>query len=170
MRKLLIVLLLCLPAVLRAQIINQSHSSVSLPDNVLYIVDGKESGKDVLKDTSPDKILTVDVLKDASAKAKYGTKGANGVVIVTTKPYAVKHYQEVFRMFSDDLESWLTSHGADDAQFHYYIDNAEVQNTTGAGMLKLYELDKDKIENVTFVQDEPEGSKYSAKIKIETKK
>lgn len=170
MRKLLIVLLLCLPAVLRAQGTNQGHTDVSLPDNVLYIVDGKEGAKDVMKAISPDNVLTVEVLKDASAKTKYGERGAKGVVIITTKPYAVKHYQEVFRMFSDDLESWLTSHGADDAQFHYFIDGEEVKNDTDNGILKLYHVDKDKIDNVTFVQDEPEGSKYSAKIKIETKK
>ncbi|PTR00988.1 TonB-dependent SusC/RagA subfamily outer membrane receptor [Mucilaginibacter yixingensis] len=163
------ILLLCLPFALRAQSTNQGHANVSLPDNVLYIVDGKEGTKDALKAISPNDVLTVEVLKE-SAKAKYGERGANGVVIITTKPYAVKHYQEVFRLFSDDLESWLTSHGADDAQFHYYVDGEEVQNAKDDGILKLYHLDKDKIENVTFVQDEPEGSKYSAKIKIETKK
>ncbi|WP_308993292.1 SusC/RagA family TonB-linked outer membrane protein [Mariniflexile litorale] len=38
-----------------------------------------------LNSVSPDDIESVDVLKDASAAAIYGTRGANGVIIITTK-------------------------------------------------------------------------------------
>ena len=38
-----------------------------------------------LNDINPDDIESVDVLKDASASAIYGTRGANGVIIITTK-------------------------------------------------------------------------------------
>lgn len=49
----------------------------------LYIVDGVPvSGIDNI---SPDEIASMDVLKDGSAAAIYGTRGTNGVILVTTK-------------------------------------------------------------------------------------
>lgn len=51
--------------------------------NPLYIVDGVPLG-DINNINSSD-ILTYDVLKDASALAIYGNRGANGVIIITTK-------------------------------------------------------------------------------------
>ncbi len=38
-----------------------------------------------LNDINPADIQTIDVLKDASSTAVYGARGANGVIIVTTK-------------------------------------------------------------------------------------
>lgn len=49
----------------------------------LYVVDGMFL--DNISDISPDDIERIDVLKDASSTAIYGSRGANGVVIVTTK-------------------------------------------------------------------------------------
>lgn len=49
----------------------------------LYIVDGVPvSGIDQI---APDEIASMDVLKDGSAAAIYGTRGTNGVIIITTK-------------------------------------------------------------------------------------
>ncbi len=49
----------------------------------LYVIDGVESFG--LNGLSPTDIATIDILKDASSLAIYGQKGANGVVIITTK-------------------------------------------------------------------------------------
>ncbi|WFO14623.1 TonB-dependent receptor plug domain-containing protein [Cellulophaga baltica 4] len=38
-----------------------------------------------LKQISPQDIASMEVLKDASAAAIYGSRGANGVIIITTK-------------------------------------------------------------------------------------
>lgn len=50
----------------------------------LYVINGIPM-TDGLNDLNPDDIESIDVLKDASATAIYGSRGANGVVIVTTK-------------------------------------------------------------------------------------
>ncbi|RAV27483.1 SusC/RagA family TonB-linked outer membrane protein [Sinomicrobium soli] len=50
----------------------------------LYIVDGVPVGTSV-RDFNPNDIASVQVLKDASAGAIYGSRAANGVVIITTK-------------------------------------------------------------------------------------
>jgi TonB-linked SusC/RagA family outer membrane protein len=57
----------------------------------LFVVDGlpldnsSTGGGDPLNFINPQDIETIDVLKDASATAIYGARGANGVIIITTK-------------------------------------------------------------------------------------
>jgi TonB-linked SusC/RagA family outer membrane protein len=58
--------------------------SITGDNSPLYIVDGiqVENGLSVI---SPQDIQTIDVLKDAAATAIYGARGANGVIVITTK-------------------------------------------------------------------------------------
>ena len=58
----------------------RSVSSSSLP---LYIIDGIQGGN--ISTLNPNDIESIEVLKDASSTAIYGSQGANGVIIVTTK-------------------------------------------------------------------------------------
>jgi TonB-linked SusC/RagA family outer membrane protein len=57
--------------------------SITRDNSPLYIVDGFPV--DRISDIPPTDIQSVDVLKDASSTAIYGARGANGVVIITTK-------------------------------------------------------------------------------------
>lgn len=57
--------------------------SVTGDNSPLYIVDGFPVRS--INDVAPGDIQTIDVLKDASSTAIYGSQGANGVVIITTK-------------------------------------------------------------------------------------
>ena len=57
--------------------------SISYSSEPLVVIDGVMGGK--LNTLNPSDIETMDVLKDASATAIYGARGANGVIIVTTK-------------------------------------------------------------------------------------
>lgn len=58
-------------------------SSISNSNEPLYIVDGFPVSN--INDIPASQIESIDVLKDASSAAIYGARGANGVVIVTTK-------------------------------------------------------------------------------------
>ncbi len=58
--------------------------SITQSNEPLYVIDGFPS-EDGLNTLDPSDIETIDVLKDASATAIYGARGANGVVVVTTK-------------------------------------------------------------------------------------
>lgn len=49
----------------------------------LYIVDGMKTGS--INDINPNDIASMEILKDAASAAIYGTEGANGVVLITTK-------------------------------------------------------------------------------------
>lgn len=57
--------------------------SLSQDNSPLYIVDGFPVSS--ISDIAPNDIESIDVLKDASSTAIYGARGANGVIIVTTK-------------------------------------------------------------------------------------
>lgn len=57
--------------------------SISQDNSPLYIVDGFPVSS--INDIAPTDIQSIDVLKDASSTAIYGARGANGVIIVTTK-------------------------------------------------------------------------------------
>lgn len=59
-------------------------NSINKSNDPLYVVDGmvRESGLDGI---NPEDIQSMQVLKDASSTAIYGSRGANGVVIITTK-------------------------------------------------------------------------------------
>ena len=58
--------------------------SITGDNSPLYIVDGVQV-ENGLSTISPQDIQSIDVLKDAAATAIYGARGANGVIIITTK-------------------------------------------------------------------------------------
>jgi TonB-dependent SusC/RagA subfamily outer membrane receptor len=65
---------------------NKNYMVLEVPAKPLYMVDGKEmTATENLDAINPADIARVDVLKDKAATEKYGTKGKNGVVKITTK-------------------------------------------------------------------------------------
>lgn len=58
--------------------------SITGDNNPLFIIDGVQV-ENGLNTISPQDIQTIDVLKDAAATAIYGARGANGVIVITTK-------------------------------------------------------------------------------------
>ncbi len=55
------------------------------PNQPLFILDGFESTLQAINDLNMDRIESISILKDASATAIYGSKAANGVIVVETK-------------------------------------------------------------------------------------
>ncbi|WP_460551661.1 SusC/RagA family TonB-linked outer membrane protein [Ferruginibacter profundus] len=66
------------------QIRIRGNRSITGNNDPLIVVDGMAFGGSI-NDINPDNVATVDVLKDASATAIYGSRGSNGVIIITTK-------------------------------------------------------------------------------------
>lgn len=62
----------------------RGNNSIQFGTNPIFVVDGVIIDKN-FNTLNPDDVESVEVLKDASATAIYGARGANGVVIVTTK-------------------------------------------------------------------------------------
>ena len=59
------------------------------PNQPLYIVDGFEQTIEKVMDMDMNRVESITTLKDATAKALYGSKGANGVVVIETKRPAI---------------------------------------------------------------------------------
>lgn len=96
-------------------------TSVNSNSNPLYIVDDVPINN--ISTINPDDIASVEILKDASATALYGVRGANGVVIIKTKkggseniipdelktqkelPYTLWIFGEKAKKFNDTPES-----------------------------------------------------------------
>ncbi|MDD3034633.1 MAG: TonB-dependent receptor [Bacteroidales bacterium] len=88
-------------------------SSIYSDNSPLLVVDGFPLGSaGGLKQISPDEIERIDILKDASASAIYGSRGANGVIIVTTKKAiegttrVTVSNQTTFNQLSAKLDRW----------------------------------------------------------------
>lgn len=67
-----------------ASVLIRGRRSFDAGNDPLYVVDGIPINGG-FNDINPDDIESLDILKDASATAIYGSRGANGVVIVTTR-------------------------------------------------------------------------------------
>jgi len=67
----------------RAKTINIRGVGTIHDNNPLYILDGVEVKN--IDNLNPNDIASIEVLKDVSETAMYGSRGANGVIVVTTK-------------------------------------------------------------------------------------
>ncbi|GAA4785921.1 TonB-dependent receptor [Olivibacter ginsenosidimutans] len=102
----------------------------------LYVIDGFPiSGS--LEQLNPNDILSLDVLKDASATAIYGSRGANGVVMITTKKgsatgtkieyNAYYGWQSVYKkldlLSAHDYAVLANERAANDGEIPYFTDD-----------------------------------------------
>ncbi len=60
-------------------------NSINSSNDPLFVVDGVALGSTSFQDINVNDIESMEVLKDASATAIYGSRGANGVILITTK-------------------------------------------------------------------------------------
>lgn len=116
-------------------------NSVNASSNPLYVIDGVQidinegevasssvgnsSSMNPLATLNPNDIKSIEVLKDASATAIYGSRGANGVVIVTTKDGSNKKATfsyETFVSFSETTKKISVLSGEDYLDYRREID------------------------------------------------
>ena len=64
-------------------IVIRGKSTLTGSTDPLYVVDGFITDSAVGRSINPNDIASIDILKDASAAAIYGKRGANGVIIIT---------------------------------------------------------------------------------------
>lgn len=63
----------------------RGNRSLNASNKPLYVVDGVPLNSGGIETINPRDIESIDILKDASSTAIYGSRGANGVILVTTK-------------------------------------------------------------------------------------
>ncbi len=67
------------------QILVRGFGTIFGDANPLVVIDGLQTGVGALNNVDPSSVASIQVLKDASAAAIYGSRAANGVIIITTK-------------------------------------------------------------------------------------
>ena len=63
----------------------RGNRSINASNDPLYVIDGIPMTAGSMADVNPNDIESMEILKDASATAIYGSRGANGVVLISTK-------------------------------------------------------------------------------------
>ncbi|WP_089896190.1 SusC/RagA family TonB-linked outer membrane protein [Chitinophaga arvensicola] len=110
----------------------RGFGSISAGTNPLIVVDGNIVDASVFSNLSSNDVQSIDVLKDASSTAIYGSKGSNGVLIVTTKrgkTGATKFNADVYTGFQelskkiDVLNSQQFAEFSKEASNNAYLDN-----------------------------------------------
>ena len=84
--------------------------SVTASNEPLIILDGVMDAVSDFGDINPDDIESVTILKDASSTAIYGSRGANGVIMVTTKTGSSTSSKPVIRAKAVTGVSWISKH------------------------------------------------------------
>ncbi|MDU1892592.1 MAG: SusC/RagA family TonB-linked outer membrane protein [Dysgonomonas sp.] len=84
--------------------------NTSNPNEPLFILDGFETNIETVNDLDVNRIESITLLKDAGSTAIYGSKGANGVVVIETiKPKAGQvmiNYNNTFQVAAADLSQY----------------------------------------------------------------
>ena len=141
-------------------------SGVDGEKDPLIVVDGKEMKNKKMEDIDPDTIASVSVLKGESATSKYGKKGENGVLVISTK----KGNDKIRVVGSGKSKSSIFISDSDGEKDPLLIiDGKEAKNK------KVEDLDPDTIESVSVLKGASAEKKYGDKgkngvVEIITKK
>jgi len=115
-----------------------------------------------------DDIFLVSVLVDSNAIKVYGKSGSGGVILITTKQYAKKQYQNKLSSFSREYESYLKSHNGKDDDIQYVVHSDPLEKLEVLNF--LYKLPPEKIIGVTFTERPmPNGKGTQKTVIIDTK-
>lgn len=94
------------------------------PNEPLFILDGFETTAEHIMDLDMNRIESVTILKDASAKALYGSKAANGVIVIETKRLAGTEtrvtYNGSLNLEMPDLTSYDMTNAMEKLQVEMY--------------------------------------------------
>jgi len=66
-------------------VIIRGFSTINGNSDPLYVIDGFPTNADSFRSLNPNDVESMEVLKDASATAMYGNRGANGVIVIKTR-------------------------------------------------------------------------------------
>lgn len=118
----------------------------------LLIVDGKISEREI---TDTSKLLSVNMMmNNDSAKAVYGDKAQNGVIIVITKTYAQKKYQKKLSTFSKEYKEYLSQNKNNDSGIIYFVLDGKDLTFLKPASIELYNVSQKDILKVEFGKKE----------------
>lgn len=162
----------------------RGNRSITANNNPLFIVDGIQYS--TIQDLNPNDIQSMEVLKDASTTAIYGSRGANGVIIITTKKGTsdkasvsfnsyigvskidyprMKNAQEYVALKREANRAagrWATE--ADDSKIFSEFERQQIQNNTNTDWTNLFLKDGIQQDYQVGVRGGNAKTKYYASL------
>jgi len=102
-------------------------NSINSGNEPLYVIDGFAGAGD-LNSINPGDIQSIEVLKDASATAIYGSRGANGVILITTKKGSAGAHSVMVDGYNGIQKVAKKLKLMNAQQFGVYLDTLQSQN------------------------------------------
>ena len=84
----------------KSTVIIRGAGTINGNTDPLYVIDGFPSNSDNFRSLNPNDIASLDVLKDAAAISQYGSRGSNGVIVITTRKGSYSEPKTTFRYSS----------------------------------------------------------------------
>ena len=155
-------------------------NSINASSDPLYVIDGFPTNDGVGVTISPEDIASISILKDAASAAIYGSRGANGVIIITTKSGKNKKgnltidsydgYQKVIKLYdlADGYQNATRLNALDIASGTTAPYSASKLDSLKQGLLGtnwqkvLFRLGKVEDNTVSFTGGSPNTSVYSS--------
>ena len=120
------------------------------PNQPLFILDGFESTLAAINDLDINRVASITILKDAASTAIYGSKAANGVIVVeTVKPEAGKlqvSYNGNMNISIPDLSSYNLMNSREKLEFELLAGRYDPASWSTTSEVKLNELYNEKLK------------------------
>ncbi len=138
----------------KTSIIGMREELEADPNQPLFILDGFETTLQTIVDLDMDRVASITILKDAASTAIYGSKAANGVVVVETKTPVQGQlrvtYSGNFNFSVPDLSSYNLMNAREKTSFEEYANRYKVSSFGGSFEQgeKLQELHNNHLRSV----------------------
>lgn len=138
-------------------------SSITAGNEPLYVIDGvplikgdlslldigQTQGIDALADLNPNEIESIEVLKDASAAAIYGSRASNGVVLISTKRGRAGARPDIrVQSYYGTQEAWRMPRFLNASEY-VEVQNEALANDLGSAYATYYGFDNDQVPACT---------------------
>lgn len=121
------------------------------PNQPLFVLDGFETSLRTVMDLDMERVASITILKDAASTAIYGSKAANGVVVIETKqplPGQLRiSYNSNFNVSAPDFSSYNLMNSTEKLQFELLAGRYDFGYWDGTGVKKM-ELYNQRLEDV----------------------
>ena len=122
------------------------------PNQPLFILDGFESTLAAINDLDINRVASITILKDAASTAIYGSKAANGVIVVeTVKPEAGKlqvSYTGNMNLSMPDLSSYNLMNSREKLEFELLAGRYDPVNWSTTNEVELTRLYNEKLKKI----------------------
>ncbi|QJB30275.1 hypothetical protein HF324_02510 [Chitinophaga oryzae] len=145
--------------ILLCSLLLTSLGALAQHEGEIYVIDSVEATSALMENLSPDQIGLISIVKGQKAVEKYGSRAANAVIYVETKPFARKRVRRLLSAAAPAYDSLLRRYGSD-SSFQYIVNDYPVTPTDET---RLMTLDKKTFVSLEIVSPRVLEERYHIK-------